>query len=81
LIPFNQGKILLAATHENEQDWDLEKTVSAFQQLTSGSAPFLKEAEQLFKQPMHYPVDTGAYTSELAPFFGRLPELPHLVVA
>ena len=44
LIPFNQGKILLGATHENEQAWDLEETVSAFQQLTSGTAPFLKEA-------------------------------------
>ena len=30
---FNQGKILLGATHENEQAWDLEETVSAFQQL------------------------------------------------
>ena len=43
LIPFNQGKILLGATHENEQAWDLEETVSAFQQLTSGTAPFLKK--------------------------------------
>ena len=81
LIPFNQGKILLGATHENEQAWDLEETVSAFQQLTSGTAPFLKEADQLFKQPMHYRVGTRAYTSDFAPFFGPLPELPHLVVA
>lgn len=81
LIPFNQGKILLGATHENEQAWDLEETVSAFQQLTSGTAPFLKEAEQLFKQPMHYRVGTRAYTSDFAPFFGPLPEMPHLVVA
>ena len=51
LIPFNQGKILLGATHENEQAWDLEETVSAFQQLTSGTAPFLKEAEQLLSNP------------------------------
>lgn len=30
---------------------------------------------------MHYRVGTRAYTSDFAPFFGPLPELPHLVVA
>ena len=30
LDPFNQGKILLGATHENEQAWDLEETVALF---------------------------------------------------
>ena len=68
LIPFNQGKILLGATHENEQAWDLEETVSAFQQLTSGTAPFLK-SRATFKQPMHYRVGTRAYTSDFAPFW------------
>ena len=79
LIPFNQGKVLLGATHENEQAWDLEETVSAFQQLTSGTAPFLKEAEQLLSNPcitasVH--VLIHLISLRFWPF-----EMPHLVVA
>ena len=77
LIPFNQGKILLGATHENEQAWDLEETVSAFQQLT-WDCTISKEAEQLFKQPMHYRVGTRAYTSDFAPFLALCQKCPTL---
>ncbi|MGC2996762.1 FAD-binding oxidoreductase, partial [Enterococcus faecalis] len=78
---FNNVNLYYGPTHENEQAWDLEETASGFQHLTSGTAPFLKEAELLFKQPMHYRVGTRAYTSGFAPFFGPLPVMPLLVVA
>ena len=77
LIPFNQGKILLGATHENEQAWDLEETVSAFQQLTSGTAPFLKEAERLLSNPC-ITASVHVLIHLISLRFGPLPEMPTL---
>ncbi len=70
LIPFEQGKILLGATHENDEGWDLAPTPEAFQQLTNSAAAFLADPEGLFDQSYDYRVGTRAYTSDFAPFFG-----------
>ena len=43
LIPFQNGRLLLGATHENEAGWDLELTQEAFDQLTKGRTNLLKE--------------------------------------
>lgn len=72
LIPFNDGKILLGATHENGAAWDLTETPEAFDQLTNSARQFLAEAEKVLTAPSHYRVGTRAYTSDFAPFFGRL---------
>lgn len=74
LIPFNNGKILLGATHENDANWDLEPTNAAFHQLTEGAASFLIQPEKLFQFPHSQRVGTRAYTSDFAPFFGELPD-------
>ncbi|MGO3611085.1 MAG: NAD(P)/FAD-dependent oxidoreductase [Enterococcus sp.] len=79
LIPFMDGKILLGATHENEAGWDLAATQEAFRQLTSSAHKFLADPQQIFFAPMQYRVGTRAYTSDFAPFFGRLS--PELLVA
>lgn len=73
LIPFNEGKILLGATHENDAQWDLEPTDAAFRQLTEGAADFLNQPQELFHLPHSQRVGTRAYTSDFAPFFGELP--------
>lgn len=72
LIPFMDGKILLGATHENEAGWDLAETSTAFDQLTNGASSFLAEPDKLVSSLFHYRVGTRAYTSDFAPFFGRL---------
>lgn len=72
LIPFQNGKILLGATHENEAAWDLSETPEAFAQLTNSAREFLFEPEKLLAAPFHYRVGTRAYTSDFAPFFGEL---------
>lgn len=74
LIPFAEGKILLGATHENDNGWDLAATKEAFQQLTTSAAKFLADPADLFKAPFHSRVGTRAYTSDFAPFFGALRE-------
>lgn len=72
LIPFEAGKILLGATHENEAAWDLSETSVAYTQLTENARPYLAEPEKLLTASAHYRVGTRAYTSDFAPFFGRL---------
>lgn len=74
LIPFNDGKILLGATHENHEGWDLAATNQAFQQLTEGAAKFLQAPLELFENKFVTQVGTRAYTSDFAPFFEELTE-------
>lgn len=81
LIPFQKGKILLGATHENEAGWDLTPTTEAFQQLTESTRKFLKEELHFQEFPYQTQVGTRAYTSDFSPFFGPLPQDPTIVVA
>lgn len=81
LIPFNDGKILLGATHENEKGWDLTPTNEAFLQLTEQTKAFFVQPEKLLSQPYQLQVGTRAYTSDFAPFFGPLFDEPNLIVA
>lgn len=80
LIPFQNGQILLGATHENEAKWDLTPTQSAFDELTQTTEKYF-ETEQLTTYPYEYRVGTRAYTPDFAPFFGPLPLEPTLAVA
>jgi glycine/D-amino acid oxidase-like deaminating enzyme len=70
LIPFNDGKILIGATHENDGGWDLSPSEAAYQQLTTKTAEFLTDSADLLNWPYHFRVGTRAYTSDFAPFFG-----------
>ncbi|MHC5268190.1 NAD(P)/FAD-dependent oxidoreductase [Enterococcus sp. LJL98] len=81
LIPFENGKILIGATHENEGMWDLTPTKAAFEQLWQHSQTFLTNPEQWLQFPYRYRVGTRAYTSDFAPFFGAVPNDPTLLVA
>lgn len=83
LIPFQNGKILLGATHENDAHWDLTPTQEAVNQLWHASQPFLEPTyrQLLERAPYQYRVGTRAYTSDFSPFFGRIPNEPTLLVA
>lgn len=81
LIPFQDGKILLGATHENDQQWDLTPTEEAFLQLTESTKTFLAQPEKLLSQPHKLQVGTRAYTSDFAPFFGPLFDDKSLLLA
>lgn len=81
LIPFQGGKMLLGATHENEGMWDLRPTEEAFHQLVDGTRHFLKDPTFFQQLSPEYLIGTRAYTSDFAPFFGPLEDDPSLVVA
>ncbi|HIY57616.1 MAG TPA: FAD-binding oxidoreductase [Candidatus Tetragenococcus pullicola] len=81
LTPFENGKIILGATHENEAKWDLSPTHEALEKLWASSDPFLRDSKDLFSSNIHFRVGTRAYSSDFAPFFGPIPGLDNLVVA
>lgn len=79
IIPFNNGKIIVGATHENDKGYDLTPTAPELKLMlaeASELAPSLKQAT-----PVSTKVGTRAYTSDFAPFFGQVSECPQLYVA
>ena len=79
IIPFLAGKVSVGASHENDQGFDLtvDKTVlNQLQQEAETYLPRLATAEILGER-----VGTRAYTSDFSPFFGAVPDLPHVYAA
>lgn len=79
IIPFLAGKFSVGASHENDQGFDLtvDKTVlDQLQQEAEIYLPRLSTAEILGER-----LGTRAYTSDFAPFFGAVPDLPHVYSA
>ncbi|MDV5973197.1 Glycine oxidase [Streptococcus canis] len=79
IIPFNQGKISVGASHENDKGYDLEPDWQVLEKLEMQAftyLPTLKEATQ-----KAYRVGIRAYTSDYSPFYGQVPNLKHLYVA
>lgn len=80
IIPFDNGRIIIGATHENDKGFDLEidkKQLSHMLQdaTTSFSDGFRKAAV------VDYRSGTRAYTSDFAPFFGPVPNLLNVYAA
>lgn len=79
IIPFANGKVIVGATHENDQGYDLEPTKRHLRVMLDEAielAPDLAEAEIKGIR-----VGTRAYTSDFAPFFGEVPDAPGLYAA
>ena len=79
IIPFLAGKVSVGASHENDQGFDLtvDKTVlNQLQREAETYLPSLSKAEILGER-----VGTRAYTSDFSPFFGAVPDLPHVYAA
>ena len=79
IIPFPNGRIVVGATHENDEGYDLtvtEEKLAEMLEEVSKLAPSLAKAT--IKESR---VGTRAYTSDFSPFFGEIPESPNLYVA
>lgn len=81
LIPFQNGQILIGATHENDGGFDLTPTDSAFAHLKEKTVPFLTSSTFFEDYSSSFRVGTRAYTSDFAPFFNCLPDDQTAVVA
>ncbi|MTD42045.1 FAD-dependent oxidoreductase [Erwinia sp. CPCC 100877] len=80
-IPFDNGRILVGATHENEGGTDLSPTEAAFTYLKEKTLPFLSIDDFFETYPVSYRVGTRGYTADFAPFFNTLPNTPTAVAA
>ena len=79
ILPFPGGKILVGATHENTQGFDLtpdEALLDGMYAEACASLPALKDAKRSGIR-----VGTRAYTSDFLPFFGKVPETSNAFVA
>ncbi|WP_192987705.1 NAD(P)/FAD-dependent oxidoreductase [Carnobacterium mobile] len=79
MIPFPNGRIVIGATHENDEGYDLtptEEKLTVMLKEAAELAPSLAKAT--IKETR---VGTRAFTSDFAPFFGEIPESPGLYVA
>lgn len=79
IIPFSKGKVIIGATHENDQGYDLRPTTEPLEGMLRGvkkSFPKLGQTEIAGIR-----VGTRAYTSDFAPFFGEVPQLPNVYAA
>lgn len=80
IIPFDDGKIVIGATHEDEMGYDLEVTPELL-------ASMIESANKAFSSIVsadsvtNYRTGTRAYTSDYAPFFGHVPNMDNVVAA
>lgn len=79
IIPFDQGKILIGATHQNEAGFNLEKEPDVLNTLKEQGTNIMKDLANF--DIKHTRIGTRAYTSDFSPFFGEISTLPNLLVA
>lgn len=71
IIPFDNGKVSVGASHENDMAFDLNidfKVLDKFEEQAIGYFPQLKKADTTSER-----VGIRAYTSDFSPFFGPVP--------
>ena len=73
IIPFNDGKLVIGATHENDEGFDLTASVTAQTQLFNNAKVFIGTLSE--SQITGMRVGTRAYTDDFAPFFGSIPTM------
>lgn len=80
IIPFENGRIIIGATHENDKGFDLGidkiQLTQMLHEAVTGFSNHFKEASVI-----DYRSGTRAYTSDFAPFFGPVPGLPSVYAA
>ncbi|MGX6961782.1 NAD(P)/FAD-dependent oxidoreductase [Vagococcus xieshaowenii] len=79
IIPIGDDKLLIGATHENEQDFDLTVDISATQEMFNNLHHYLPDVSMDDLKEVR--VGTRAYTSDFLPFFGFIPHTTQLLVA
>ena len=79
IIPFQNGKISMGATHENEMGFDLTVDQALLNQMEIEALAYYPELAQA--EVIGERVGTRAYTSDFSPFWGVVPDQAGLYVA
>lgn len=79
ILPFDQGRLVIGATHENDQGFNLEIDAEKIQAMKNQAASYIPDIDQV--ENHHVRVGTRAYTNDFCPFYGQLPDQPHIYLA
>lgn len=71
-VPFGHGKLIVGATHDNDQKFDLSVQTSVTQDLLASAQRLMSGLTAQNITAVR--VGTRGYTADFAPFFGPLPE-------
>ena len=79
ILPFEQGRLVIGASHENDKGYNLEVDNQLIREMKL-------TASQVLSGLAEYPISktrvgTRAYTSDFLPFYGPLADNPHIWVA
>ncbi|VDG31030.1 oxidoreductase [Lactobacillus plantarum JDM1] [Lactiplantibacillus mudanjiangensis] len=78
-IPFTRNKLVVGATHEDDQGYDLQVSPLVEEDLFASGKKL--DDNLTTDQITQVKVGTRAYTPDFAPFFGPLPDTPDILVA
>lgn len=76
IIPFQNGKISMGATHENEMGYDLRVDQDLLDKMEQEALYYFPRLSQA--KVVNERVGIRAYTSDFSPFFGQVPDLPQV---
>lgn len=80
IIPFENGRVIIGATHENDKGFNLTIDENLLHDMVQkGTTQFSDQLNQAVIST--YRSGTRAYTSDFAPFFGEVPDLPNVYAA
>lgn len=79
ILPFEDGKLVIGASHENDKGFDLEADPQLLEEMKRAASQFLPDLADLPISKKR--VGTRAYTSNFLPFYGNLRDQPFIWVA
>ena len=79
ILPFDDGKILVGASHEDDQGFDLSPDFDLLEKMKEKAQDYLPFLNQ--EEISTYRIGTRAYTSDYLPFYGTIEQEPHILVA
>ncbi|MBC1473406.1 FAD-binding oxidoreductase [Listeria grandensis] len=79
IVPFDDGRVIIGATHENEGGFDLEPTEAAIEEILEEIARFAPAVKNAKLAEIR--VGTRPFTPDFTPVIGALPTAKHIFVA
>ena len=79
ILPFEDGRIIIGATHEDDMGYDLNLDQEKIQAMLIKASEFMPALSSY--SPSRTRIGTRAYTSNYAPFYGNLQSMPSVWVA
>lgn len=79
ILPFEDGRIIVGASHEDQMGYDLQLDWEKIQEMREKASQFMPVLGQY--QPARTRIGTRAYTSTYSPFYGALDSMPSVWVA